>query len=459
MSVAQSSAQPLPSSNPIVIPQDIPCSISSSVSPALNSSSRSVSFFSFSVVPIGIWFMGSAMMFINISYVVIYSLSALYLSSIGTSSRWIGLLEGIVEAVSFLMKLFSGVISDYLRRRKSLMVTGYGMMVISKPFFAISISILSFSTFWFWIMYAAARCFERMGNGIQGTPRDAMVGDLAPSQHKGACFGLLRSLGVFGSILGGVMAICAMWWTGGHFQTVFWLTTIPATLSLLILIIAVKEPKHSIHPRDVKSKTGHHPLHWSDLSRLGKEYWALMGIVAVFMLSRVSETFIVLHAHYDFDLPVEWSPVIMLIYNITYCLSSYPVGRLSDRIGRYGLLVVMIVVLMLADLLIATASNLTMLFLGTLVWGIQMGIAQSIFLAAIADLVPEDLRGTGFGVYYLVGAAASVLAGLGAGSLAHTFGYSSIFLGSLVVAGLSLVVLSIFLAKKKKMMTKSLNSQ
>lgn len=398
-------------------------------------------------------------MFINISYVIIYSLSALYLSSIGTSYRWIGLIEGIVEAMSFVMKLFSGVISDYLRRRKNLMVTGYAMMVISKPFFAISISILAFSSFWFWIMYAAARCTERLGNGIQGTPRDAMVADIAPPQHKGACFGLLRSLGVFGSILGGVGGICAMMWTGSHYQTVFWLTTIPASISILILLLAVKEPRHSIHPRDAKSKTGHHPLHWSDLSRLGKEFWFLMGIVAVFMLSRVSETFIVLHAHYNFELSTEWAPVIMLLYNITYCLSSYPVGRLSDRIGRYGLLVVMIVVLMLADLLIATAPNLYMLFIGTLVWGIQMGIAQSIFLAIIADLVPEDLRGTGFGVFYLVSAAAVILGGLGAGSLSHLWGFSSIFFGSLVVAGCSLIVLFTFLAKKKNLTFNSVNSQ
>lgn len=455
MSAAQSLAQVVPES---VVPPDAPHDSSllkvipfSPASVPPTSFSRSTSFFSFSVVPLGVWFLGSAMMFINISFVIIYSLSALYLSSIGINSRWIGLLEGVVEAMSFLMKLLSGVVSDYLRRRKSLMVLGYSMMVISKPLFAMAAMTSSFGIIF------AARFFERLGNGIQGTPRDALVGDMAPPQHKGACFGLLRSLGVFGSFLGSVLAICAMWWTADNFQTVFWWTAIPATLSILILIIAVKEPRHGIHPRDMKNKTGRHPLKWSDLSRLGKEYWMLMVIVAVFMLSRVSETFIVLHAHHNFDLPKMWAPAIMTLYNFTYCLSSYPLGRLSDRIGRYGLLGMMIGILMLSDFLIATAPSLTVLLIGVLVWGVQMGIAQSIFLALITDIIPEDLRGTGLGFYYFVGAAATIAAGFGAGSLAHFFGEASVFMGSLVVAACSLIILFVFLAKKKKMGLNSSN--
>jgi MFS family permease len=215
-------------------------------------------------------------------------------------------------------------------------------------------------------------------------------------------------------------------------------------------MFAVKEPEHKIHPRDIKDKKGRHPLHLSDLKRLGKEYWLLMFVVGIFMLARVSETLIVLHAHKTFEFPKTYAPIIMTIYNLTYCLSSYPVGLLSDKIGRYGLLGVASAVLMLADFLLSFATNIYMVLIGALIWGIQMGMAQNLFVSLIADIVPEDLRGTGFGFYYLVGALASVLAGFGGGHIAEAYSVAHTFFASMVVAGLSLGVLFIFLKLTNK---------
>jgi len=402
------------------------------------------SFFSSEIIPSGIWALGAAMFLINISVIMVYSLNALYLSTVmGISTIWIGVLEGVVEATSSFMKLFSGVLSDYLKKRKNIMLVGYAMTAISKPLLGISSSFGA--TFVF-------RLVERVGNGVQSTPRDALIGDIAPTEHRGACYGLQRSLGLIGSISGGLLAWAAMSWTTDNFQSVFRLAFIPAIIAVGILYFAVKEPKHAHYANDIKvSKSQErHPIHWSDFKRLGKEYWGLMVMVAIFMLARVSETFIVLNAVKNFSLPRSYAPVIMILYNITYCLCSFPIGLVSDRIGRYKLLIVGISAFMFADLCIALAPNLYILFLGVLFWGCQMGISQNIFASLIADLAPEDLRGTGFGVFYLISGTSVIVGGAGAGRVADLYGEGSAFIMSLVIAGLSMVALLFFAPGKKK---------
>jgi MFS family permease len=384
------------------------------------------------------------MLFINISVIMVYSLNALYLSTvIGISAVWIGLLEGAIEATSFLLKLFSGVLSDYFKRRKNIMLIGYALTAISKPLLGISSG------------YAAifsSRILERIGNGMQGTPRDALVGDVAPAQHRGACYGLQRSLGLMGSILGALLSIIAMSYTTDNFRLVFLLASIPATIAFIILYFTVKEPKHAHYKNDIKiSKTEErHPIHWRDLSRLGKEFWCLMIVVAIFMMARVSETFIVLDAHKNFGLPKSYASGIMLIYNITYCLCSFPIGLLADRYGRYKILIVGIATFMIADLFIGMATNLTSIFIGVLFWGCQMGISQNIFASLVADFAPEDLRGTGFGVFYLISGLSVLFGGVIWGTIAHLYGEGSVFMLSFVVAGLSMATLLFFAPGKKK---------
>jgi MFS family permease len=383
------------------------------------------------------------MFFINISVVMVYSLSAPYMASLGVTTVWIGLLEGTVEGLSFFLKLFSGVLSDYLKRRKGIMLVGYSLTLISKPLIGLSSGFASIF---------ASRVVERIGNGIQATPRDALVGDVAPEDHRAACFGLQRSLGVIGSISGGLLGIAAMTYTMNDFRMVFYIAGIPAALALAILYFFVKEPKHAHYENDIQinSHTERHPVHLADLKRLGKDFWGLMIIVAIFMLARVSETLIVLDAHKNFNLQANYLPFIMVVYNITYCLSSFPIGLLSDRIGRFKMLVLGIGVLMVADFFIAMAANLPMLFIGVFFWGCQMGIAQNTFAAFVADVVPEDIRGTAFGVYYLISGVAIIGGGIFSGTLAHIHGESTAFMMSFVIAAIAMVALFFFAPGKQK---------
>lgn len=408
--------------------QPVPVLSSQHAAP-LDSSPKRDSFHPEEKIPMTVWFLGIMMLCINLSYIMIYSLSGVYLKSAGIPTDLIVLIDGVAEGTSYGMKLMSGVVSDYLRRRKLVIVIGYGLMVISRALIAI---LPTFATVF------AARFVERIGNGVQGTPRDALVSDVAPIHKKGESFGLMRSLGIAGSFFGCLVASALMKITGNSYDVVFYAASVPAVLSLIILLVYVKEPKEHLDPKDRKKR---HPIHLSDLPRLGLTYWLLMIIAALFMLARVNETLLTLHATQNFGLNPSNAPYIMLVYNATYCLSAYPIGRLSDRMGRFGLLCYTIITLIVADLFLAYASNLFFFYIGVLIWGLQMGMSQSLFMAYVADLAPEDLRGTAFGFYYFVCTLSSFMAGLGAGKIAKWYGEGGTYMASCIVAGIALIAL------------------
>ncbi|MBI1954729.1 MAG: MFS transporter [Proteobacteria bacterium] len=396
-------------------------------------------------VPAPIWAIGIVTFLVNISSVMVFGFSAIYLKSIlGVGTGWIGFLEGVVEGMAYAMKVLSGLLSDYLRRRKNIMGFGYGLIAITRPILALSTS------------YGGvfiARLLDRLGNGIQSTPRDALVGDLSPSQHKGACYGLRQTLGTMGSFIGGFLGIIAMVLTGSNFHMVFWLATIPASLAFIILILFVKESEKNLHPQDHQKR---HPLHLSDIPRLGKDYWLLMIVVAIFMLARLGEALLMLHGHQNFGLSQDYAPMVMILLNITYSLTSYPIGKLSDRMSRYTLLAGGCIVLIIADILLASSTQLWLLFVAVALWGVQMGISQAMFVSLIADTVPNDLRGTGFGFFYLISAFSLVIASTSAGTITQYFGEAMSFLGSAVFASLSLLALFIVKPKKKADQVKTL---
>ncbi len=399
-----------------------------------------------SSIPVTVFLIGVVQFLINISSVMIFSLSAVYLKSIlGVGTGWIGFLEGAVEASAHTTKLFSGIISDYLRRRKLIMAIGFALVTITRPILALSESFSAVFT---------ARFLDRFGNGIQSTPRDALVGDVAPEDIKGECFGLRQSLGTAGSFVGGIVGILAMIWTASNFHQVFWIATIPAFLAFLILVAFVKEPKPVPLPEgELDEDIEHpkkHPIHLSDLKRLGKYYWYLMIVVGVFMLARPTEAFLTLHASQTFGLADKFAPSILLTYNLTYCLSSYPIGRLADRMSRYQLLGLGFLVLIAADMLLAFAPNIETIFVGVAVWGIQMGISQSIFLTLVDQITPPDLRGTAFGFFYLISAVAIILAGICAGNISQHYGEANAFLASSFVGILAFVLLLVLPRKKKE---------
>lgn len=385
-------------------------------------------------IPASIWAIGFASMLLNISAVMIFGIAALYVKQIlGVATGIVLLLEGFFEALAYVMKLFSGVISDYLRKRKLVMVWGFALTVIARLFFALSSS--------FGVLLTA-RILDRLGNGIQSTPRDALVGDLAPENIKGACFGLRQSLAVAGSFIGGFVGIWCMVSTNQNFQTVFAVASVPAFLGLLLVLFFVKDS----HAEEitVDKKPIRHPIHLSDLKRLGKPYWILMGIALVFMSARVGESVLVLHATGSFNLDQSFSHAILILYNVMNSLCSYPVGYLSDKFGRYGFLGLSFFILILADAFLGFAADLTTMMIGVALWGIQIGMSQSMFLSLIADHVPEDLRGTGIGFFYLISAAALLLAGGIGGIAEHMYDQFATFIVSGTISLVALLMLAVF---------------
>jgi MFS family permease len=338
--------------------------------------------------------------------------------------------EALVEAIAYGVRIFSGVLSDYFRKRKVFMILGFSMLAIAKPILAISKSYEG---------VLAARAIDRIGNGIQATPREALISDLAQKQHKGACFGMRQSLAVIGSTLGGLSGIIIMRLTNNNFELMFMFAAIPAVTAIFILCFFVHEK-----PNTEKQKTARRKIKMRDLQLLGKNFWLLMIIVIVTMSARCSEVFISLHACDNFGLDVAYGTSITIVYNLLSVFVSYPMGKLSDRISRTFVLFIGIIFLALAHLTIGLASNLVMIFLGTVFWGIQRGITESTFATLVSDFVPRELRGTGFGVYYLIVSISTASASAMAGNVGQAFGEASSFLCEAGICLLSLVLLLFF---------------
>ncbi len=394
-----------------------------------------------------VWKIGWMMFLINLSFVMGYSYIAIYMDSLGVAMAWIGVAEGIAEASSYIMKLFSGMLSDYFRRRKPLMVVGYSLILSSRILFGFANSLMPIF---------AGRLGERIGNGIQSTPRDTMVADVVPAKRIGAAYGLKRALSQGGAFLGAIVAMFAMRFFDNDIQSVFQAAVVPAILAYGILIFFIKEPKRFNHSAvsaeiPLPEEKRRHPISLKNLPLLGKSFWMLMLVAAIFMLSRFSESFLCLYAHKAFGLPKENVPLVMMVFNAAWCLTVYPVGRMADRMNRYWFLIIGILFLVLADMVLANATSLTMVWIGIAFWGVQYAITQNIFLSLIAEIVPEDLRGTGFGCYSVICAISEYFAcHLIAGVVSENFGQARMFLASGVIAVFSLLVLIVIMGYKNK---------
>ena len=387
------------------------------------------------------------MMFLmNLSYVMVFSFRGIYLKSIlGTSTTVIGILEGIIEATSYFMKLGSGIITDLMQRRKPLIIVGYIFTILSRPLLA--------SCKTFWVVFTAS-LMERVGNGIQASPRDAIVADIAPPNRIGASYGLKRSLATIGSFCGAVAGIVAMFLTNNNYEKIFLIASIPPLIALVILFY-IKEPtpSHSAVSAEipVSAPKRTYRFKWSNFKLLGKVFWGLMLVNSIFMMARLGETFLALHGNHNFHIPHCWIPTVMMAFNAGWCLSSYPVGVFADRINRYWFLASGIIFLVLSCLLLAHANRLWIFFLGVFLWGVQYGMTQNVFVSLIAEMVPENLRGTAFGCYYIVCATCSFFADTLAGFLAQHYGESTAFINSAFIGLISLLCLMVFLGQKRSL--------
>jgi len=388
---------------------------------------RPRSFFRWREIPGGVWMLGLVSLFMDLSSEMIHALLPLYLVTVlGTSTLTVGIIEGIAEATALITKIFSGVLSDYLGKRKLLAAIGYGLAAVTKPAFPLASSIG-------WLV--AARFVDRLGKGIRGSPRDALIADLTPADLRGNAFGLRQSLDTVGAVLGPLLAIVCMAALANDFTAVFWIAVIPAFVSVAIIVFGVREPERPPGLRTVRA-----PLARAELARLGAAYWVIVGVAAIFTLARFSEAFLLLRAQ-SVGLPLAIVPAVMVVMSVVYTLSAWPTGVLSDRIGRYGLLTAGFAILILADLVLAFAGNVTGVMAGAALWGLHMGLTQGLLAALVADTAPAELRGTAFGVFNLVSGVAMLAASVVAGALWDVAGPSGTFLAGAAFTAIALMAL------------------
>jgi len=364
-------------------------------------------------------------MFMDISSEMIHSLLPVFLSTaLGASTATIGVIEGVGEATASISKLFSGWLSDRLNRRKALAVVGYGLGAASKPLFALAPSVG-------WVL--AARFSDRFGKGIRGAPRDALVGDLTPPALRGAAYGLRQSLDTVGAVAGPMLAIVLMLLLDNDFRCVFWLALIPGVAAVSTLVFGVEEPA-AVH----RTSEARPPIRWTEARQMRGLFWGVVLVGAVLTLARFSEAFLILRV-LDAGLATTLVPLALVVMNVVYAASAYPMGALSDRLDRRVVIAGGFGILIISDLVLALAPNVWIVLLGVGLWGLHMGMTQGILAALIADAVPTELRGTAFGLFHFISGISLLLASLIAGFLWQSFGPLATFLAGALFTAVGLI--------------------
>lgn len=378
-------------------------------------------------IPRGVWVLGFVSMLMDISSEMVHSLLPVFMvSALGAGAIAVGFVEGVAEATALIAKVFSGTLSDYLGRRKGLTVFGYGLGAAAKPLFALAGSVNS---------VLAARFIDRIGKGMRGAPRDALVANLTPEPIRGAAYGLRQSLDTVGAFLGPMLAILLMLLWSGNYRAVFWFAVIPGVLSVALLVAGVHEPEASAVARPART-----PIEWRTLKQMSASYWWVVAIGAVFTLARFSEAFLILRAR-ELRLPDALAPSVLVLMNVVYAVSAYPAGQLADRMDRRSLLAGGLVILIVSDLVLARAGGLALTALGVALWGLHMGLTQGLFSTMVAAAAPADRRGTAFGFFNLASGGAMLAASVLAGLLWGKIGASATFYAGASFSALALILL------------------
>ncbi len=378
-------------------------------------------------LPAGVWVLGFVSLLMDISSEMVHSLLPMFMvTTLGTSVLVVGLVEGLAESTALMVKMFSGAFSDYLGRRKGLAVFGYALGALTKPLFAVA------STTG---LVVTARLLDRVGKGLRGAPRDALVADVTPLHLRGAAFGLRQSLDTVGAFLGPLLAVGLMLLWANDFRAVFWVAVIPGSMAVALLLFGLHEPPH----REAAARRN--PLQRQHIRRLSRPYWWVVGIGAALTLARFSEAFLVLRAQQG-GLPMALVPLLMVAMNLVYALSAYPFGKLSDRIGHRSLLVAGLAVLIAADLVLAIGPHWSIVLAGVALWGLHMGITQGLLATMVASTAPDDLRGTAFGFFNLVSGLAMLLASAMAGLLWDRLGAAATFYAGAIFCVVALIGLA-----------------
>lgn len=361
----------------------------------------------------------------DVSSELIHGLLPIFMvTALGASMVTVGIIEGVAEATAAILKVFSGALSDYFGKRKTLLVFGYALAAFSKPFFPLATSVS-------WVF--AARFVDRVGKGIRGAPRDALVADLTLPHMRGAAYGLRQALDSVGALIGPALAVALMIWFADNVRTVMWFAGVPAFLSVALLLVYVREPER-VHVDGPAKK----PLTMAAAKRLPLRYWLVVQLGAVFTLARFSEAFLVLRAK-DVGLELSYVPLVMIVMNVFYASAAYPAGAAADRTRPRTLLLLGLVLLVAADGVLAFARSPLIVFVGAALWGLHMALTQGLLSKLVADTAPAELVGTGFGIFNLVSGVALLLASIIAGYLWSAFGASVTFLAGAVFAALAAI--------------------
>ena len=375
-------------------------------------------------LPRAVWALGMVSLLMDSSSEMVHALLPLFMTGVlGASMLEVGLIEGIAEGTAAIVKVFSGTLSDWLGRRKLLLVVGYGLAALSKPLFPLATSIG---------LVAGARFVDRVGKGIRGAPRDALVADVTPPELRGAAYGLRQALDSVGAVLGPLAAVVLMALFAESLRAVLWVAVAPAFAALVVIAFAVREPVRLAAAKPAS------PLSWAMLGRLGTRYWLVVALGAVLTLARFSEAFLVLRAA-DVGLAPTYVPLVMVAMSAVYAATSYPAGIAADRGKRRALIVWGLAMLIAADLALGAAHTVATMFAGVALWGVHMGLTQGLLSALVAEAAPAEARGTAFGVFNLVTGLALIGASLLAGWLWSAHGPASTFYAGAAFTAVALV--------------------
>lgn len=376
-------------------------------------------------IPSSVVALGFVSLFMDVSSEMIHSLLPVFLVSVlGANALSVGFIEGIAEATASITKIFSGVVSDWVGRRKPLLLLGYGMAALTKPVFPLADTLAS---------VLLARFLDRIGKGVRGAPRDALVAEVTPPDLRGAAFGLRQSMDTVGAFAGPALAMLLMILSGDDFRLVFWIAVVPAFVAVAVILFGVREPN-----REPSSEPRRFPIRRGQLRRLNATFWGVVALAAVLTLARFSEAFLLLRAQ-SVGVEDAYAPLVLIVMNIVYAASAYPLGRLADRLDRRNLLALGVGLLVLADLVLAAAGSALVVLVGAGLWGLHMGATQGLLAVFVADATPADLRGTGFGLYNLMTGIALLAASAIAGALWTAVGPGATFLAGAAFSLIALV--------------------
>ena len=364
--------------------------------------------------------LGLVSLLMDLSSETIHALLPLFMvQQLGLSMLSVGLLDGFAEALTLWCKPISGWLSDRQQQRKPLTMLGYGLAALAKPLFALSQGI---------VLLASARLIDRVGKGIRGAPRDALIADVTPREMRGAAYGLRQSMDTVGALLAPLCASALLWFYTDDMRLIFWLASIPAVLAVIVLIVGVKEVPAGAPKPQAKSSS----------SLALAPLWPIFLLAFLFTLARPSEAFLLLRAQ-NIGFTVASTPLVLALMNAVYALSAWPFGVWFDRIGAAILLRLSLLLLLLAMVCLSVADNVALVLAAAILWGLHMGCSQGVLAAVIARHAPSAKRGRSFGIYAFCVGTALLLNGVAFGGLWQSTSAAFAFMGCALMAGVALI--------------------